>query len=51
MATYTLPLDPIVNILVKLSARSAVRKQFNLALLMGEVGSAVDFGQDRKSVV
>lgn len=47
MATYTLPLDPVVNILVKLSARSAVRKQFNLALLMGEVGSAVDFGQSR----
>ena len=40
MANYTLPLDPVVNIIVNLSVRSAVRKQFNLALLMGEVGEA-----------
>lgn len=47
MANYTLPLDPVVNIIVNLSVRSAVRKQFNLALLMGEVGEAVDFGTAR----
>lgn len=46
MAVYTLPLDPVVNIMVNLSARSAVRKQFNLALLMGDIGS-VDFGDSR----
>lgn len=46
MAVYTLPLDPVVNIMVNLSARSAVRKQFNLALLMGDIGS-VDFGDAR----
>ncbi len=46
MAVYTLPLDPVVNIIVNLSVRSAVRKQFNLALLMGDIGS-VDFGSAR----
>lgn len=47
MANYTLPLDPIANIMVNLSARSAVRKAFNLALLMGDVGDKVDFGSAR----
>lgn len=47
MANYTLPLDPIANIMVNLSARSAVRKAFNLALLMGDVGDEVDFGSAR----
>lgn len=47
MANYTLPLDPIANIMVNLSARSAVRKAFNLALLMGDVGDSVDFGSAR----
>lgn len=47
MANYTLPLDPIANIIVNLSARSAVRKAFNLALLMGDVGDSVDFGSAR----
>lgn len=46
MAVKTLPLDPVVNILVNLSAKSAVRKKFNLALLIGDVGT-VDFGTDR----
>ncbi|WP_371378911.1 DUF3383 family protein [Sporomusa aerivorans] len=36
MAGKTLPLDPVVNILVNLAAKSAVRKAFNLALLIGE---------------
>lgn len=47
MANYTLPLDPVVNVIVNLSVRSAVRKQFNLALLMGEVGETVEFGTAR----
>lgn len=47
MANYTLPLDTIVNIMVNLSARAAVRKQFNLALLMGNVDENVDFGTAR----
>lgn len=46
MAVITLPLDPVVNIIVTLSAKSAVRKRFNLALLIGDIGS-VDFGTDR----
>lgn len=46
MGVHTLPLEPVVNILVNLSARSAVRKQFNLALLMGDIGT-VDFGSAR----
>lgn len=36
MAGKTLPLEPVVNIIVNLAARSAVRKAFNLALLIGE---------------
>lgn len=36
MAGKTLPLEPVVNIIVNLSARSAVRKAFNLALIVGE---------------
>ena len=47
MATFTLPLDPIANIMVNLSARSAVRKAFNLALLMGDVPDDVEFGSVR----
>lgn len=47
MANYTLPLDPVANIMFNLSARSAVRKAFNLALLMGDVGDEVDFGSAR----
>lgn len=35
MALKTLPLDPVVNIIVNLAARSAVRKAFDLALLIG----------------
>ena len=38
-----LPLDPVVNIIVNLAAVSATRKKFNLALLMGEVGTVADF--------
>lgn len=36
MAGKTLPLEPVVNIIVNLAAKSAVRKAFNLALLIGE---------------
>ncbi|MDU4960196.1 MAG: DUF3383 family protein [Sporomusaceae bacterium] len=36
MALKTLPLEPVVNIIVNLAARSAVRKAFDLALLIGE---------------
>lgn len=36
MGIKTLPLDPVVNIIVNLAARSAVRKAFNLALIVGE---------------
>lgn len=36
MAGKTLPLEPVVNIIVNLAARSAVRKAFNLALIVGE---------------
>lgn len=36
MAGKTLPLEPIINIIVNLAARSAVRKAFDLALLIGE---------------
>lgn len=36
MSLKTLPLDPVVNIIVNLSARAAVRKSFDLALLVGE---------------
>lgn len=32
----TLPLEPVVNIIVNLAARAAVRKAFNLALIVGE---------------
>lgn len=35
MALKTLPLDPVVNIIVNLSAVSAARKAFDLALLVG----------------
>lgn len=36
MGVTTLPLEPVVNIIVNLSARSAVRKAFNLPLIVGE---------------
>ncbi len=36
MGVKTLPLEPVVNIIVNLAARSAVRKAFNLALIVGE---------------
>ncbi len=36
MTGKTLPLEPVVNIIVNLAAKSAVRKAFNLALLVGE---------------
>lgn len=42
-----LPLDPVVNIIVNLAAVSATRKKFNLALLMGDVGSVADFSDKR----
>lgn len=42
-----LPLDPVVNIIVNLAAVSATRKKFNLALLMGDVGSVADFANKR----
>ncbi len=35
MALKTLPLEPVVNIIVNLAARSAVRKAFDLALIVG----------------
>ena len=35
MAGKTLPLEPVINIIVNLAARSAVRKAFDLALLVG----------------
>lgn len=35
-----LPLEPVVNVIVNLSAVSAARKAFNLALLVGEVDTA-----------
>ena len=42
-----LPLDPVVNIIVNLAAVSATRKKFNLALLMGNVGTVADFANKR----
>ena len=36
MGLKTLPLEPVVNIIVNLAARAAVRKAFNLALIVGE---------------
>lgn len=36
MGVKTLPLEPVVNIIVNLAARSAVRKAFDLALIVGE---------------
>lgn len=36
MAVKTLPLDPVVDVVVNLSVRSAARKAFNVALLVGE---------------
>ena len=42
-----LPLDPVVNIIVNLSTVSATRKKFNLALLMGDVGTVADFNDRR----
>lgn len=36
MSGKTLPLEPVVNIIVNLAARSAVRKAFNLPLIVGE---------------
>ena len=43
----SLPIDSIVNIVVNLAAVSATRKQFNLALLIGNVSDDVDFGTNR----
>lgn len=42
-----LPLDPVVNIVVNLAAMSAARNKFNLALLMGDVGTVADFADKR----
>lgn len=42
-----LPLDPVVNIIVNLSAVSATRKKFNVALLVGDVGDVADFENAR----
>lgn len=36
MSLKTLPLEPVVNVIVNLAARSAVRKAFDLALIIGE---------------
>jgi hypothetical protein len=36
MAVKTLPLETVINIIVNLAARSAVRKAFDLALLIGD---------------
>jgi len=36
LAVKTLPLEPVVNIIVNLAARAAVRKAFDLALIVGE---------------
>lgn len=36
MPLKTLPLEPVVNIIVNLAAKSAVRKAFDLALLIGQ---------------
>ncbi|MDQ0202479.1 DUF3383 family protein [Pectinatus haikarae] len=43
----SLPLDPVVNIIVNLSTVSATRRKFNLALLIGDVGSIADFENKR----
>jgi len=45
MAQKTLPLEPVVNIIVNLSARAAVRKGFDLALLVGERPQALESEQ------
>lgn len=42
-----LPIDPVVNVVVNLAAVSATRKQFNLALLLGDVGEVSDFKDKR----
>ena len=42
-----LPLDPAVNIVVNLAAMSPARNKFNLALLMGDVGTVADFADKR----
>lgn len=42
-----LPIDPVVNVIVNLAAVSATRKQFNLALLLGDVGEISDFKDKR----
>lgn len=42
-----LPIDPVVNVIVNLAAVSATRKQFNLALLLGDVGEVSDFKDKR----
>jgi len=44
---YTLPLKDVVNIHLNVSARAAARNAFNLCLLMGDIGSNVDFGEAR----
>lgn len=43
----SLPLDPVVNIIVNLSTVSATRRKFNLALLVGDVGDMADFADKR----
>ncbi|MGP1365882.1 MAG: DUF3383 family protein [Schwartzia sp. (in: firmicutes)] len=42
-----LPINPVVNVIVNLSTISAPRKAFNLACLMGDVGSVADFSVAR----
>ena len=42
-----LPINPVVNVIVNLSTISAPRKAFNLACLMGDVGSVADFSAAR----
>jgi hypothetical protein len=42
-----LPLNPVVNIIVNLSTISAPRKAFDLACLIGDVGTVADFNNAR----
>lgn len=43
----SLPLDPIVNIMVNVSTISALRRNFDQALLIGMVSENVNFGDNR----
>lgn len=47
MAVRTLPLETIVNVIVNLSARAATRRAFDVGMIMGVLGTGVDFGDDR----